>query len=368
MRKLPPIVSHRLIPARLCLPLLCLPLFLTAQFSPAQTQPRENESRQVSVQQVRVLGGKDAVEIEVEASDRIVPQAQMLTDPDRLVVDFPNAVPGPSLRSQSVEQGEVKDVRFGLFQNNPPVTRLVLDLKSAQSYQVFPGRTVIIKVSGGAGDASNAAHNFAPAPATRPGYVVANYTTGAERIRVETPVRSSIQPVESQVQPQVKPQPQIKPLDVSFRNGQLSIHADKATLSEVLFAVQQRTGADIGIVAGAEQERVVVDLGPAPAPEVLAQLLNGSKFNFLIVSAPNDPHKLDRVILSPRAEGLVVSRAPISSPPPQPTITASDDDDEASRPAPPPPPGASRPPIPGGPAQPDIHPEVNVPANDIQPQ
>jgi hypothetical protein len=356
MRRLPPIVSRRLFPHALCLSLLCLPLLLTAQISPAQTPPRENESRQVSVQQVRVLGGKDAVEIEVEASDRIVPQAQMLTGPDRLVVDFPNAVPGATLRSQSVEQGEVKDVRFGLFQNNPPVTRLVLDLKSAQSYQVFPGRTVIIKVSGGTGEASNEAHNFAPAPATRPSYVAANYTTGAEGIRLETP--GSIHPV----------QPQIKPLDVSVRNGLLAIHADKATLSEVLFAVQQRTGADIGIVAGAEQERVVVDLGPAPAPEVLAQLLNGSKFNFLIVSAPNDPHKLDRVILSPRAEGLVVSRAPISSPPPQPTITASDDDDEAARPAPPPPPGATRPPIPGGPAQPDIHPEVNVPANDIQPQ
>jgi hypothetical protein len=365
MRRLPPIASRRFFPAGLCLSLLCLPLLLTAQISPAQTAPREKESRQVSVQQVRVLGGKDAVEIEVEASDRIVPQAQMLTGPDRLVVDFPNAVPGPSLRSQSVEQGDVKDVRFGLFQNNPPVTRLVLDLKSAESYQVFPGRTVIIKISGGSGD-SNEAHNFAPAPATRPGYVVANYNTGAERIRFETPVRSSIQPVTSQVRPQA--QPQVKPLDVSFRNGLLAIHADKATLSEVLFAVQQRTGANIGIVAGAEQERVVVDLGPAPAPEVLAQLLNGSKFNFLIVSAPSDPKKLDRVILSPRTEGLVVSRAPIPSPPPQPTITASDDDDEAARPAPPPPPGASRPPIPGGPAQPDIHPEVNVPANDIQPQ
>src|SRR5260370_671518 len=47
---------------------------------------------QVSVRSVKVLGSKDTVEIEVEASDRIVPESQVLTGPDRLVIDFPNAV------------------------------------------------------------------------------------------------------------------------------------------------------------------------------------------------------------------------------------------------------------------------------------
>jgi len=134
---------------------------------------------QTSVRSVKVLGAKDAVEIEVEASDRIVPQTQVLTGPDRLVVDFPNSVPSAQLRSQSVDRGEVKDVRVGLFQGKPPVTRIVLDLKTAQSYQIFPyGRTVIIKVMGGGQGTSAAAGNFPPEP-TRPGLIVANYTTGA---------------------------------------------------------------------------------------------------------------------------------------------------------------------------------------------
>ena len=106
---------------------------------------------QASVRSVKVLGGKDTVEIEVEASDRIVPQSQVLTGPDRLVVDFPNALPTSQVRSQSVDRGEVKSVRVGLFQSKPPVTRIVLDLKSARSYQIFPsGRTVVIKVMGSA--------------------------------------------------------------------------------------------------------------------------------------------------------------------------------------------------------------------------
>jgi hypothetical protein len=249
---------------------------------------------------MKVLGSKDSVEIEVEASDRIVPQTRVLTGPDRLVVDFPNAVPGNQLRNQSVDRGEVKDVRIGLFQAKPPVTRLVIDLKTAQSYQVFPsGRTVIIRVmGGGAGVTARVDHANVPSePATHPALVTANYTTRAEPVSVVT----AAEPV----------------LDVTYRNGLLGIRANKATLSEVLFAVQQRTGAEISIAAGAEQEKVVAEIAPGPAPEVLARLLNGSKFNFLILSAVDNPRQLDRVILSTRTEGGFV-------PPPLSPMQATD--------------------------------------------
>jgi hypothetical protein len=273
MHSLPRIGMSRLLMAGLCAS-LAVPSLAGQTSAP-----------QAAIRSVKVLGSKDAVEIEVEASDRIVPQTQVLTGPDRLVIDFPNAVPSSQLRSQSVDRGEVKDVRVGLFQSKPPVTRLVLDLKTAQSYQVFPsGRTVIIKVMGGdASDTSAGADNSPSAPARRPGLVVANYVRGAEPVRVV----NATDPL----------------LDVTFRNGLLGIRASKVTLSEVLFAVQQRTGAEVSIAAGAELEKVVADIAPGPAPEVLARLLNGSKFNFLILSAVDDPAKLDRVILSTRPEG-----------------------------------------------------------------
>lgn len=63
-----------------------------------------NQSHQALVRHVNVLGSKDSVEIEVEASERIIPESQVLAGPDRLVVDFPNAVPGSGLRSQSVNR------------------------------------------------------------------------------------------------------------------------------------------------------------------------------------------------------------------------------------------------------------------------
>lgn len=274
MHRFPRIPASRLLTAGLCATLFVVP-------SLAQS----------SVRSVKVLGSKDVVEIEVEATDQITPQSQVLTGPDRLVIDFPNSRPSDQLRNQSVDRGEVKDVRVGLFQSKPPVTRVVLDLKSARSYQIFPnGRTVMIKVLGGGTVATNAgAPGSVPAQQSQahPGLVAANYTTRQD-------------PVSNEAAPQ-------PPLQVSYEHGMLSIHSDRATLSEVLYAVQKKTGADIGIPAGAEQERVAADIEPAPAPEVLARLLNGSKFNFMIVSSPSDPTKLDRVILSTRTEGNFVA-------------------------------------------------------------
>jgi hypothetical protein len=259
-----------------------------------------------SVRRVQVLHNQGQVEIEIEASDRMVPQTQLLANPDRLVVDFANAVPGAQLRNQAVNRAQVKSVRVGLFSAKPPVTRIVLDLNGPQRYQVFPdGRTVIVKVgspgseAAGMNPASSEPRNSAGHP-SRLGLVNATYP--AQQVRIPEPA----------------PPPAKPPLEVSFHDGLLSISSNKANLSEILAAVHQRTGADIAIPAGAEQEQVVDDLGPAPAPEVLAHLLNGSKFNFLIISSTTNPGALDRVILSPRSEAL----APLPLPPsvtPQPT-------------------------------------------------
>ena len=96
--------------------------------------------------------------------------------------------------------------------------------------------------------------------------------------------------------------------------------------------MHQHTGAEVAISAGAEQEQVVADIGPAPAPEVLAQLLNGSRFNFLILSSAIDPHALDQVILSSRPEG------PMPPPRPQPRAVAEEDEDADAQPKVVPPP------------------------------
>ena len=253
----------------------------------------------VTIHHIAVLGSSSDVEVEITASQPVAPQTQVLTGPDRLVIDFPNAVPGSDLHNVPVNRGEVKSVRAGLFTTNPPVTRVVLDLKTPQPYQLFPsGKTVIVKLSAGGKQAAAlpsqaAVVSHAPAPPAQP----------------------------------AKPAAKV---EVEFQNGKLSIWADKATLAEVLFEVHRRTGADIPIPAGAELEQVVVNLGPAAARQVLASLLNGSRFNFIMVGSDRDPTQLKSVLLSLRGEGVSqptmyfpaspVARAAPEPEPPQPPV------------------------------------------------
>ena len=85
------------------------------------------------------------------------------------------------------------------------------------------------------------------------------------------------------------------PPQVTFENNQLTIVAPNSTLADVLRAVHKQTGAEIEIPAA--PERVVTHLGPGPAREVLADLLNGSRFNYVLLGSPSDQTALTRVVL-----------------------------------------------------------------------
>ena len=99
------------------------------------------------VQHVAVFGAGSAVEVEIQSSGAVTPQAQMIAGPDRIIVDFPGTLPAADLRTMQVNRGALKTIRSGLFSTNPPVTRVVLDLSEPQKYQIFSVRnTVMLKV------------------------------------------------------------------------------------------------------------------------------------------------------------------------------------------------------------------------------
>lgn len=85
------------------------------------------------------------------------------------------------------------------------------------------------------------------------------------------------------------------PPQVSYRNAQLTIVAVNSTLGDILRAVRKQTGAEIEIPAATE--RVVTHLGPGPARDVIAELLNGSRFNYVLLGSPADSTVLSRVVL-----------------------------------------------------------------------
>lgn len=89
------------------------------------------------------------------------------------------------------------------------------------------------------------------------------------------------------------------PPQVSFANNQLTIVAPNSTLADILKAVRKQTGADIEVPTA--PDRVVTHLGPGPARDVIADLLNGSRFNYVLLGSPGDDSVLTRVVLVPKS-------------------------------------------------------------------
>jgi len=91
------------------------------------------------------------------------------------------------------------------------------------------------------------------------------------------------------------------PPTVSYQNGDLIIVAPNSTLSAILEQVRTKTGAEIEIPAGAASERVVGKIGPGAARDVLAAMLNGSHFNYVMLGTETDPDSFAKLVLTPKA-------------------------------------------------------------------
>ena len=98
---------------------------------------------------------------------------------------------------------------------------------------------------------------------------------------------------------------------VTYREGQLTIDAGNSTLAEVLKLVAEKTGAAIDVPPGTGLERIVEHTGPGRADDVVAALLNGSPYDFIIVGSPHRPHELTQVLLSLRRADMTPSSPPL---------------------------------------------------------
>jgi hypothetical protein len=170
-----------------------------------------------------------------------------------------------------------------------------------------------------------------------------------ENFRKRLAVRKGAQPAETvaaPAQPVVPPtmaQLPATPPKVTYQNGALFINAENSTLGDILREVQKHTGATIDVPPNAS-ERVVARLGPAPPRDVLASLLNGSSFNYVMVGSATDPNALATVMLTMKTGGGVMPQptqtAEVYQPPPvrtgfvpppipaQPAVTSGDEKDE----------------------------------------
>ena len=113
---------------------------------------------------------------------------------------------------------------------------------------------------------------------------------------------------------------------VTYQYGMLSISASNSTLGQVLRAVEAETGASVDFPADEASERVAAQLGPGTPTEILVKLLNGSKFNYIILGMPGDSGQVQKLMLTvpQRTESVTISSAQNNSPSPTPVAATSE--------------------------------------------
>jgi len=258
-----------------------------------------------SVNKVSVVA-ESPFQLRIETSAQIAPQAQMIEQPERLVIDLPNTRPGTALHRLNVNHGAVKSVRASQYSTQPPMTRIVVDLMLPQWYRIVPDESgVLVTIGGGEGAPSDPGTTVGwvstKSPPAQPGSAKRSQSV---RVAAVTPVA----PVAAR-----QPVP-INGVIVEFTDGQLTVRANNATLSEVLFQIQKKTGAEIAIPSGTEQDRVAAEFGPATPSEVLSQLLNGSGLNFVVVGSESNPKILRSVLLTRMDPDMPSAVQPYSPP------------------------------------------------------
>jgi hypothetical protein len=96
---------------------------------------------------------------------------------------------------------------------------------------------------------------------------------------------------------------------VTYQNGLLTIVAQNSTLADILREVHKLTGASTDVPPNAT-ERVVARLGPGEPRDVLASLLNGTAFNYVMAGSASNPTGVASLVLTQKTVAGAATATP----------------------------------------------------------
>lgn len=144
----------------------------------------------------------DSLTIEIALSAPFLPQGMPVTNPDRLVFDFPGFTLSAGNRQMAVNNGPVRRFRAAMFQSDPPIARVVVDLKEPRTFDVKSvGNKVLIEIP-------LAKTNSVPAASAPPATVVEK-KSAPPAIAVEKKTEKKTEPETPAGRPETPPEPAI---------------------------------------------------------------------------------------------------------------------------------------------------------------
>jgi hypothetical protein len=118
-------------------------VFLLLSTAAAQANPAA-----ATVQSVKTIQNGDDLRVEIRFSAPVNFSIETAENPDRILLDVPDAVCTDKTKTVAVNSNGVRRVRTGQHSTSPLVTRIVLDLEHPLQYAVSSdGNVVVLTVS-----------------------------------------------------------------------------------------------------------------------------------------------------------------------------------------------------------------------------